>query len=290
MNHGLVTVSLRWWAASEQVNALIDAGLQSRIVQTATAAAEDAGRELLRLFGGKLSIRRKYDYPGSIVTDADEKAERIILARIKRSRIKSTVISEEAGTVNLGSDEIVWAIDPLDGTFNYSKNIPYFAVSIGIIVNDTPLVGAIYNPVSREMFLARRGHGARLNGRRIRVSDAKSLENASLIFEWWNPEPHIQDPLGFEKRLYRFTRSLRSPGSVALNLCGVAAGRFDGLITVFEKSPIYELSAGCLLVQEASGVVTNSAGENWEGLTSSVLAGGKSIHAQLISMINSNDS
>lgn len=267
---------------------MVDAGLQSQIIQTATTAAEDAGKELLKLFRGKLSVRRKYDYPGSIVTDADEKAEHVILKRIRRSRIKSTVISEEAGTVDLGSDEIVWAIDPLDGTFNYVKKIPYFAVSIGVIVKNTPVVGTIYNPISDEMFVARRGHGASLNHRRIHVSHTQSLENASLIFDWWDREPLIPEPLDLSKKLYQFTRRLKSPGSVALNLCSVASGNFDGLITVFEKSPIYEVSAGCLLVQEAGGVVTNSAGEKWESLTSSILAGGRSIHAKLISLIDSN--
>ncbi|MGA2784133.1 MAG: inositol monophosphatase family protein [Candidatus Bathyarchaeia archaeon] len=261
--------------------------LQSRIVKTATTAAEEAGKELLRLFGGNLSIRRKYDYPGSIVTNADERADRIILARIKKSRIKSTVVSEEAGTVDFGSDEVLWAVDPLDGTFNYAKNIPYFAVSVGVMVGGTPTVGVIYNPVLNEMFVARKGHGSYLNGRRIHVSTTQSLEDASLIFEWWNPEPKIPDPLGFQKKLYGLTRSLRSPGSVALNLCAVASGRFDGLITIFEKSPMYELCAGCLLVQEAVGIVTNSTGQSWESLKGSVLAGGELVHARLMSMVNS---
>jgi len=257
------------------------------ITQTAEKAAEEAGKELLRLFNvGKISIRRKFDYPGSIVTNADEKAERIILSRIKKSGIRSTVISEEAGEIDFGSDEVVWAVDPLDGTLNYAKRIPYFGVSIGAIVEGKPVAGAIYNPVLDELFVASAGRGARLNGKRIHVSNTKSLRGASVIFEWWNREPLIPEPLGLEKQLYRFTRSVRSPGSVALNLCAVASGRFDGLITVFEKSPIYEIAAGCLIVQEASGRVTNSAGENWDTFRGSVLAAGEAIHARIFSMIN----
>ena len=274
------------WLIDKQVDVLVDADVEL-IVQTATKAAEDAGRELLRLFNGRLSIHRKFDYQGSIVTNADERAERVILRNIRRSRIGGLVISEEAGKVAIGSEEIVWAVDPLDGTFNYAKRIPHFAVSIGAIVGGTPLVGVIYNPVLHELFVARRGCGARLNGRRIHVSRVRSLNNASLIFEWWNREPRIQNPLGLARRLYKHTRSLRSSGSVALNFCSVASGRFDGLITVFKKSPIYELCAGCLIVQEAGGLVTNSVGEEWESLTNSVLAGGKSIHAKLYSMVNS---
>jgi len=180
----------------------------------------------------------------------------------------------------------VWAVDPLDGTLNYAKRIPYFGVSIGAIVKGKPVAGAIYNPFLDELFVASAGRGARLNGKRIHVSNAKSLRGASVIFEWWNHEPLIPDPLGLEKQLYRFTRSVRSPGSVALNLCAVASGRFDGLITVFEKSPIYEIAAGCLIVQEAGGRVTNSAGESWDTFRGSVLAAGEAIHARIFSMIN----
>jgi len=230
-------------------------------------------------------VKRKFDYPGSIVTNADKKAEQLILSRIRKSRIRSTVVSEEAGKINLGSNEIIWAVDPLDGTMNYAKRIPYFAVSIGCLLKGKPIAGAIYNPVLDEMFTATAGKGAYLNSKRIHVSRATSLKGASVIFEWWNPEQLIPDPLGLEKRLYRFTRSVRSPGSVAMNLCTVASGRFDGLVTVFERSPIYEIAAGCLIVQEAGGRVTNSAGAKWDAFRGSVVAANENIHARILSMI-----
>jgi len=260
---------------------------QTQLTQTAVNAAEQAGRELLRLFNeGRISVRPKFDYPGSIVTNADENAERIILSRLKKSRIRSTVVSEEAGKLDFGSSEVVWAVDPLDGTMNYAKRIPYFAVSIGCIFKGKPVTGVIYNPVLDEMFTASTGRGARLNGKRIHVSRTKSLRGASLIFEWWNHEALIPDPLNLEKRLYRFTRRVRSPGSVAMNLCTVASGRFDGLITVFERSPIYEIAAGCLIVEEAGGRVTNSEGRNWDMFRGSVVAANEKIHARVLSIIH----
>jgi myo-inositol-1(or 4)-monophosphatase len=279
-------VRRRWWTDYKQDDELKLRELQTKLPQIAAEAAEQAGRQLLKLFeGGRISVRRKFDYPGSIVTNADEEAERIILARIRKSGIRSTVVSEEAGKVNLGSDEIVWAVDPLDGTLNYAKRIAYFAVSIGCIFKGKTVAGAIYNPVLDEMFTANIGRGALLNGKRIHVSLAKSLKGASVIFEWWNHEPAIPDPLGLERRLYRFTRSVRSPGSVAMNLCTVASGRFDGLITVFKRSPIYEIAAGCLIVEEAGGRVTNSEGEKWESFKGSVVAGNEVIHARMLGMI-----
>ncbi len=270
----------------KQVEELKLLDFQAKLMQTAAKAAEQAGKELVRLFNEeRISVRRKFDYPGSIVTNADEAAERIILSRIRKSGIRSTVVSEEAGKIDLGSKDVVWAVDPLDGTMNYAKRIPYFAVSIGCMLKGKPVVGVIYNPVLDEMFTASIGRGALLNGRRIHVSHAKSLKGASVIFEWWNHEPLIPDPLDLEKQLYRFTRSVRSPGSVAMNLCTVASGRFDGLITVFERSPIYEIAAGCLIVEEAGGSVTNSRGGNWDAFKGSVVAANETIHARILSMI-----
>jgi myo-inositol-1(or 4)-monophosphatase len=242
---------------------------------------------LLRLFRkNKLLVRRKFDYPGSVVTDADLKSEKQILSKIKRSRIPCTVVSEEGGRVKFGGySPIVWAVDPLDGTLNFSKHIPCFAVSIAVMIRDIPMVGVIYNPILDEMLTAARGQGAFLNGKRIHVSNTRSLRDSSLIFEWWNPEPRIPHPLAVERRLYGFTRSVRSTGSVAMNLCSVASGRFDGVITVFSKSPLWEIPAGCLIAQEAGARVTNSSGGPWEGFAGSVVVAGEGIHRKLMAVI-----
>jgi myo-inositol-1(or 4)-monophosphatase len=260
--------------------------LEGKLLEIAEDAAADAGKRLLKLFRSeRISVRRKFDYPGSIVTNADREAEKLILDRIRKSRIKCSIISEEAGILNYGSRNVVWAVDPLDGTFNYVKGIPHFAVSIGALINRKTILGVIHNPTLDEMYTAIRGRGACLNGARIYVSSARSLRNSSLVFEWWNPEPSIPDPLLLAKRIYRFTRSLRSPGAVSLNLCSVASGKFDGLVTVYRKAPIYEIAAGCMIVQEAGGLLTNSIWESWEGFTRSLIAGGARVHDQLMALI-----
>ena len=257
------------------------------LLEVAEAAAKEAGERVGTLFRRrKLSIRRKYDYAGSIVTNADLESEKLILSRIRRSCVKSTVVSEEAGRVQYGSGDVTWAVDPLDGTLNFAKRIPHFSVSIGVRVGRSTVAGAIYDPILEEMFTARRGGGTFLNGKRIRASNATALRNSALIFEWWEPEPSIPDPLALEKRLYKYTRSLRSPGSIALNLCSVASGRFDGLITVFRKSPVYEVAAGALIVEEAGGRITNSLGASWESLSRSIVAGGPRLHRRLLSFLD----
>jgi myo-inositol-1(or 4)-monophosphatase len=271
-----------------QIDELNTMDLETRLLEVATDAADGAGKRILRLFNGKeISIRRKFDYPGSIVTNADNEAERVIVTKIKKTRIKCTIHSEEAGTLRFGSRDIVWAVDPLDGTFNYATGIPYFGVSIGALIRGRACLGAIYNPILDEMFTAIRGDGANLNGNQIRVSTARSLRNSKLIFEWWHPEPSIPDPLALVGRLYAYTRSVRSPGSVALNLCSVASGRFDGLITVYRKAPVYETTAGCLIAQEAGARLTSSIGKSWESYAHSVIAGGRPIHHQLMRLIRS---
>jgi myo-inositol-1(or 4)-monophosphatase len=260
--------------------------LELKMLEVAEDAAETAGKALLKLFlGNKLSIRRKFDYRGSIVTNADGEAEKQILTIIKKSRIKCTVHSEESGILHYGSDEIVWTVDPLDGTLNYAKGIPHFAVSIGAMIKNKTMLGVVHNPILNETYSATRGGNAHLNQKRIHVSKARSLRDAALIFDWWNTEPSIPDPLLLLKRIYHFTRTLRSPGSVALNLCSVAAGRFDGLITVYRKAPVYETAAGSLIAQEAGGRLTNSLGESWEGFSRSLIAGGAPIHSRLMRLV-----
>jgi len=256
------------------------------LLQVAESAARSAGKKIVAIFDhGKLSVKRKYDYAGSIVTNADIAAERLILARIQRSGISSTVVSEEEGRIDYGSGDVVWAVDPLDGTLNFAKHIPHFAVSIGVRQHGRTVAGAVYNPLLDEMFTARRGHGAYMNARRISVSKATTLRDSALIFEWWNPEPSIPDPLGLEKRIYRFTSNVRSPGSIALNLCSVACGRFDGLITVFPRSPIHEPLAGSLIIEEAGGRVTNSVGGSWESLSRSIIAAGPILQRKLLRFV-----
>jgi len=259
----------------------------SVLLDVAEDAARSAGKRLATIFHkGKLSVRPKYDYVGSIVTNADIASEKLIIASIRRSGVKSSVVSEECGRRGFGGREIVWAVDPLDGTLNFAKHIPHFAVSIGVVENRRTVAGAIYNPILDEMFTARRGYGAYMNGRRIKASSATALRNAAIIFEWWDPEPSVPDPLGMAKKLYRYTRSLRSPGSIALNLCSVASGRFDGLITVFPRSPIHETLAGALIAEEAGGRVTNSIGESWESLSRSIIAAGPRLQPKLLSLMH----
>jgi len=154
------------------------------------------------------------------------------------------------------------------------------------LIDNRTILGVIYNPTLDEMFTAIRDRGASLNGARIQVSHARSLRDSSLVFEWWSPEPSIPDPLLLAKRIYRFTRRLRSPGAVALNLCSVASGKFDGLVTVYRKAPIYETAAGCIIVQEAGGLLTNSIWESWEGFARSLIAGGARVHDQLMELIS----
>ena len=259
------------------------------LLDVAETAAERAGKRLAAIFKhGRISVRRKYDYPGSIVTNADLESERLVLDTIRRSGIKSTVVSEEKGRVDCGGRRIVWNLDPLDGTFNFAKRIPHFAVSIGVVDGGRTVAGAIYDPILDEMFTAGRGHSAFLNGRRVTVSKSTALRNASIIFEWWEPEPSIPDPLELAKRIYRQTRSLRSPGSIALNLCAVASGRFDGLITVYLRSPLYETGAGSIIVEEAGGRVTNSLGDSWESLSRSIVAAGPLLHRRLLQFVRSS--
>ena len=181
-----------------------------------------------------------------------------------------------------GSDEHVWYIDPLDGTVNYAHNIPIFCVSIAYAFRGTLTLGAVYDPMREEMFLAERGKGAHLNGRLLRVSSAVELQKSLLVtgfpYNAWNtPQDNFDNFVKFGK----LSRGVRRLGSAALDLSYVAAGRFDGFWEM-ALNP-WDVAAGGLMVEEAGGRVTSVSGEtDYISSPQSILACTPGIHARML--------
>jgi myo-inositol-1(or 4)-monophosphatase len=170
-------------------------------------------------------------------------------------------VSEEGGGAETlaGGAEYLWHIDPIDGTANFSKNLPLFAISIGLSDRDyVPLVGVVYNPVYRDLFSAARGHGATHNGRTLRVSTADRLDQAVLASGFpTHPEGIARNLEQWRKFLFA-TRGMRRFGSAALDLAFVSAGWLDGFFETGLHS--WDVTAGLLLVSEAGGRVTDLSG------------------------------
>lgn len=243
--------------------------------------ARGAGAILRQHFRRPLRIRKK---PGAgIVTDADHAAETYLLKAILRKFPESSIITEESGEFRR-SDELVWFLDPLDGTTNFAHGFPWFCVSIGVWQNGVPRAGAVYQPVTDELFLAERGRGAWLNGKRIGVSGERKLGDALLgTGFYYYRGAELRREIATFQQLSQAARAIRRPGSAALDLAFVAAGRYDGF---WERGlSSWDVAAGIVLVQEAGGKVTDYAGQPADPFGRECIATNGALHRSLLERI-----
>lgn len=227
--------------------------------QAAVTAAKRAGTFLLKEFRrGKLVWHLKHRH--EIVTKADTGAEKIILNILKRATPGFGILSEEAGWLK-SSSPWLWVVDPLDGTTNFKVHNPLFSTSIALYYKGQPKVGVVYAPYLGDMFVAAKGKGAFLNGRRIRVSKAKALNKSFLTYCYGQEKKHMRRAV----ELYRYFKmksvDMRQLGSAAIELSWVAAGRTDSIIIPGTKP--WDAAAGALIVTEAGGKVTDFKGQPW---------------------------
>ncbi len=245
-----------------------ETSLTPSIRSVAIEAARDAGRILRENYGKVQQV--KYKGEVDIVTEVDEASERLITERIQQYFPGHHILGEEGGTSRSPESEsrYRWIIDPVDGTTNYAHGYPFFCVSIGVEVDGVVQFGAVYAPALDELFVAELGAGAFLNGERLVVSSTDHLIR-SLLASGFNTDRDLaRSNLPNWERLVFKTQALRRDGAAALNLCYVAAGRFDGYWEIGLKP--WDAAAGVLIVREAGGTVTDFSGTA-HVLTSSTL-------------------
>lgn len=235
-------------------------GDSTRYLSVAVRAARAGGRVLMSRYGRlrPAQIRRKgrYDW----VTEMDHRSEEEILRVIRRAFPGHSVQAEES-LPGRASGRFQWLIDPLDGTVNYLHSFPMFAVSIALAVDGRLEVGAVYDPVREDLFTARRGRGAFLNGRRIRISGRSRFEGALLATGFpFRAQRLLGLYLRSFRRIFLRTGNIRRAGSAAIDLAYTACGRLDGFWEM-SLSP-WDMAAGALLIREAGGRVTDFFGED----------------------------
>lgn len=259
----------------------------SRRVQLSTlvSALRAGGRHLVSGLG-RVRVRWKAHGRGNAVTSADHASEGAVLAAIHRRFPRHDFLAEERGARRTGSPYL-WVIDPLDGTLNFAHGLPQSCVSIGLVENGTAVLGGVFDPFRRELFLAERGRGATLNGRRIRVSRVPSLSGALLVTGFpYDRNRRAELYAGIVRDFLRRAQDLRRSGSAALDLAWVAAGRYDGFWE-FRLSP-WDVAAGRLLVEEAGGKVTDFKGSEWgevEGWGRQTLASNSKTHGGMLRVL-----
>ena len=201
-------------------------------------ASEKASKILIRDFGELENLQVSKKGPKDFVTNADIKAEKIIIEELKKARPNYSIISEENGVEKNKDESNFWIIDPIDGTTNFLHGVPHFAISIALQSNNEMVCGLVYDPIKDELFYAEKNHGAYFNNQRIRVSKKREIDECLFAVGKGKYNPDL---------IYR-----RS-GSAALDLAYVASGRFDGYFQ--DNLNLWDIAAGIIIVKEAGGII-----------------------------------
>jgi myo-inositol-1(or 4)-monophosphatase len=255
----------------------------SKELDAARHAAREAGKTLKNLFGRVSHVAKKGKT--DLVTEADFEAEKIIMDIIHKSFPQDGFVAEESGEHSPSASRM-WFIDPLDGTLNFAHAFPFFAVSIGLQVDGDAVLGVVFNPYMDEFFEAAKGSGASLNGEPIHVSSTSDLVDSLLAVGFpytLHQNPHrVMDHL---KKMAVRAQAIRRPGSAALDLCYVAAGRLDGYWE--EGLKPWDTAGGMIIVREAGGIVSDYEGNPFSPDKGTIVASNPLIHAAMLEVLKS---
>ena len=252
-----------------------------RYLQVAIAAAKEAGRIQMEHFGHSHPVQYKGDF--NPVTEIDNACDRAITRMILDAFPDHDILTEESPFEGKGS-LWKWIVDPLDGTTNYFRGFSVFAVSIGLEVDGEVTAGVVYYPALDELFHAEKGEGAFLNGNRIFVSRVNDLNQGFLCTGFpYNVRAHADLYLNYFRQFIMRSFAIRRPGSAAIDLCYVAAGKFDGFWEL--KLHPWDVAAGSLLITEAGGKVTDFRGQPLSIYSEEILASNGLIHEQMLEVI-----
>lgn len=254
--------------------------------QTLLKATEAAGALMQQYFEKSFTVSNKEGI-NNLVTEVDHKCEDIIIATIKENFPQHQILSEEIGEL-IQDSEYKWIIDPIDGTVNFAHGIPLCCVSIGLEVSGVMEMGAVYNPFINELFFAQKGFGSTLNERIIRVSETKEIIKSCLVTGF--PYTYLDMPNGPLEVFSKFIRKgipVRRFGSAAIDLCYVAAGRFDGFYE--HKLQAWDSAAGYIIIEEAGGKVTDLKGNRYNPYQPGIIAGNGHINDDLVRIVNGGE-
>ena len=252
------------------------------LLDFAIHCALESGKIQRKYFEKNISVRHKGET--DLVTDVDMACQEMIIGLIKKSFPNDDIISEEKKN-DFDGKKNRWIVDPLDGTTNYAHGYPFFCTSIAYEEAGKITYGAVYNPIFNELFFGRKGSGAYLNGERIKVSSVNDLKQALLStgFPYNIATVERNNVDHFLNFLFK-AQAVRRDGSAALNLCYVACGRFDAFWELSLNS--WDMAAGCLMVDEAGGALTNIQGNEFSVYKDTIVASNGLLHKDMLVVLN----
>jgi myo-inositol-1(or 4)-monophosphatase len=249
--------------------------------------AANAAAAIIKEYSNKNFTISSKEGINDLVTEVDHKSEEVIFEIIKKHFPEHDILSEESGEL-IQDSKYKWIIDPIDGTVNYANRIPLCCVSIGIEISGKIQMGAVFNPFLNEFFFAERYKGATLNDAAIHVSNRSSIKQSCLVTGF--PYTYLDmenGPLEVFSKLIRKGIPVRRLGSAAMDLCWVAAGKFDGFYE--HKLNAWDSAAGYLIVEEAGGKVTDMKGNYYNPYQPGIVATNGIIHQQLLEVVQGGD-
>jgi myo-inositol-1(or 4)-monophosphatase len=253
------------------------------LLALASRIARAAGAIQRERFETALEVRTK-SASIDLVTEVDHACEALIVREIHAARPGDAILAEEGSGEDRRDAEWRWVIDPLDGTMNYAHGYPRFCVSIGIQRGGRSEVGVVYDPLLDELYVGLRGRGATRNGKPIRVSQVRELGQALLATGFaYDVHQSFDDNVDHFAAFVKRARGLRRDGSAALDLCYVAAGRFDGFWEL--KLKPWDVAAGSLIVEEAGGRTSDFSGGPAAGDGRQTLASNGWLHDAMLALL-----
>ncbi|WP_028561671.1 inositol monophosphatase family protein [Paenibacillus pinihumi] len=264
--------------------------MEDQLYDFACRLAEEAGQYIRSRMDDRTNMEQKTN-GSDLVTVVDKASEALLMERIQASYPDHWILSEETDGEGNSYDKLRgkpggygWILDPIDGTTNFIHGVPHFAVSIGIVKDKEPVIGVIYSPLTGELFAARKGHGAYVNGQAIRVGEEAAVGQALLGTGFyagdWLPD---SDALPEVARMVGRCRNLRMTGAASLDMCWVAMGRLTGYW--HRGLHPWDSAAGTVIVREAGGTVTDYEGNPYDMTQSTIVATNGRIHQELIQQL-----
>jgi myo-inositol-1(or 4)-monophosphatase len=243
----------------------------------------EAGERLRKQYGKVKTISYKDGSVTNPVTNVDRDIEIFIKGQIRKNFPADMILAEESEMENENATRR-WIVDPIDGTTNFAHGLPIFCISIGMEQDNDLIAGGVCDPIHNELFFARKGKGATLNGKRIHVSRTKRLDRSLLVTGFpYDIHEHPERSLPFFNAMIQRTQGLRRLGSAALDLCYVAMSRFDGFFEV-SLSP-WDTAAGALILKEAGGLLTDFSGSSYSIYKKEIVASNGLVHQEMIDVL-----
>lgn len=228
--------------------------------ETMLFAASQADKILMHYYGKSEAVKEVKEKPNkSLVAAADLEANKAIIKAIKRRFPEHSILSEESG-LEYNSSDYKWIIDPLDGTHNFLHGIPIFGTSIALEYKKEIILGALHFPILRATAIAEKGKGAFLNGKRMNVSNKKTLEHSFVLFEFSYADR--KEKAGFLEKFVHKTIDVRNFGSAIYNLMLIAEGKAESYVILSTNE--WDVAAGFLIVEESGGKITDLKGGKWD--------------------------